>query len=180
LKNPTDPGLLRGDFPVRGCSSSRTPQNIEELSRGNPSHKPALCYIPHQHAESFEGRFRGLAVGVTLIHNSATCAAGLASLPCCLPQSGPLMNSSCLARRPSDHQSMDPDIYQIHTKAAGPTGKLPVTEDLLLNRPSGDLFGMTMDAGMGWNPAELGRKQFLVLSTLGGVRAPDGTPVALG
>jgi hypothetical protein len=39
------------------------------------------------------------------------------------------MNSSCLARRSSDHQSMDPDIYQIHTKAAGPTGKLPVTED---------------------------------------------------
>jgi len=72
------------------------------------------------------------------------------------------------------------DIYQVRTKAPGPTGKLPVTEDLLLNRPSGDLFGMTMDAGMGWNPAELGRKQFLILSTLGGVRAPDGTPIALG
>jgi xylonate dehydratase len=72
------------------------------------------------------------------------------------------------------------DIFEIRTKAPGPTGKLPVTEDLLLNRPSGDLFGMTQDAGMGWNPAELGRKQFLILSTLGGVRAPDGTPVALG
>jgi putative YjhG/YagF family dehydratase len=72
------------------------------------------------------------------------------------------------------------DIYQIRTKAPGPAGKLPVTEDLLLNRPSGDLFGMTQDAGMGWNPAELGRKQFLILSTLGGVRAPDGTPIALG
>jgi putative YjhG/YagF family dehydratase len=75
---------------------------------------------------------------------------------------------------------MDPDIYQIRSKAPGPTGRLPVTEDLLLNRPSGDLFGMTQDAGMGWNPAELGRKQFLILSTLGGVRAPDGTPIALG
>jgi putative YjhG/YagF family dehydratase len=72
------------------------------------------------------------------------------------------------------------DIYQIRTKAPGPSGRLPVTPDLLLNRPSGDLFGMTQDAGMGWDPAELGRKQFLVLSTLGGVRAPDGTPVALG
>ena len=72
------------------------------------------------------------------------------------------------------------DIFEIRTKAPGPTGKLPVTEDLLLNRPSGDLFGMTQDAGMGWNPAELGRKQFLILSTLGGVRAPDGTPIALG
>jgi putative YjhG/YagF family dehydratase len=75
---------------------------------------------------------------------------------------------------------MNPDIYQIRTKAPGPTGKLPVTEDLLLRRPSGDLFGMTQDAGMGWNPAELGRKQFLILSTLGGVRAPDGSPIALG
>ncbi len=75
---------------------------------------------------------------------------------------------------------MDADIYRIYTKAAGPPGKLPVTEDLLLNRPSGDLFGLTMDAGMGWDPAELGRKQFLILSTLGGVRAPDGTPIALG
>src|SRR5678815_2288306 len=72
------------------------------------------------------------------------------------------------------------DIFEIRTKAPGPAGTLPVTEDLLLNRPSGDLFGMTQDAGMGWNPAELGRKQFLILSTLGGVRAPDGTPVALG
>src|SRR5678815_4314497 len=72
------------------------------------------------------------------------------------------------------------DIFEVRTKAPGPTGRLPVTEDLLLNRPSGDLFGMTMDAGMGWNPAELARKQFLILSTLGGVRAPDGTPIALG
>jgi putative YjhG/YagF family dehydratase len=72
------------------------------------------------------------------------------------------------------------DIYQIQTKAPGPAGKLPVTEDLLLNRPSGDLFGMTMNAAMGWTPAELGRKQFLLLSTQGGVRAPDGQPVALG
>jgi putative YjhG/YagF family dehydratase len=71
-------------------------------------------------------------------------------------------------------------IYDLRTKAPGPSGRLPVTEDLLLRRPSGDLFGMTQDAGMGWNPAELGRKQFLILSTLGGVRAPDGTPVALG
>ena len=72
------------------------------------------------------------------------------------------------------------DIYEIHTKAPGPAGMLPVTEDLLLRRPSGDLFGMTQDAGMGWNPSELGRKQFLILSTLGGVRAPDGAPIALG
>jgi xylonate dehydratase len=76
--------------------------------------------------------------------------------------------------------SDSPAIYQLQTKAAGPAGSLPVTEDLLLNRPSGDLFGLTQNAGMGWNPAEAGRKQFLILSTQGGLRAPDGKPIALG
>jgi putative YjhG/YagF family dehydratase len=51
---------------------------------------------------------------------------------------------------------------------------------MLLNSPSGDLFGLTQNAGMGWNPGEAGRKQFLILSTQGGLRAPDGTPIALG
>ncbi|MGA2855085.1 MAG: YjhG/YagF family D-xylonate dehydratase, partial [Verrucomicrobiota bacterium] len=48
------------------------------------------------------------------------------------------------------------------------------------NSPSGDLFGLTQNAGMGWNPAEAGRNQFLILSTQGGLRAPDGQPIALG
>lgn len=73
-----------------------------------------------------------------------------------------------------------PEIYRIQTRNAGPAGSLPLTEELLLNSPSGDLFGMTQNAGMGWNPAEVGRKQFLILSTQGGLRAPDGTPIALG
>src|SRR5262245_58031954 len=51
---------------------------------------------------------------------------------------------------------------------------------MLLNSPSGDMFGMTQNVGMGWNPAEAGRKHFLILSTQGGVRAPDGRPIALG
>ncbi len=72
------------------------------------------------------------------------------------------------------------DIYRIRTQASGPTGSLPITEEMLRHSPSGDLFGMTQNAGMGWNPAEVGRKQFLILSTQGGLRAPDGTPVALG
>src|SRR5207237_8296259 len=42
------------------------------------------------------------------------------------------------------------------------------------------LFGRTANAGMGWAPSELGRKQFLILSTQGGLRAPDGKPIALG
>src|SRR5437016_5168947 len=73
-----------------------------------------------------------------------------------------------------------PDIYLIRTRADGPAGSLPLTEEMLLNRPSGDIFGLTQNAGMGWDPRELGRKQFLILSTQGGLRAPDGQPIALG
>ena len=73
----------------------------------------------------------------------------------------------------------DPAVLDVQTTAAGPTGNLPLTEELLLHAPSGDLFGLTQDAGMGWNPAELGRKEFLILSTQGGIRAPDGRPIAL-
>ncbi|HLJ96448.1 MAG TPA: YjhG/YagF family D-xylonate dehydratase [Gemmataceae bacterium] len=74
----------------------------------------------------------------------------------------------------------DPSIYDVQTTAAGPSGSLPLTEELLLHAPSGDLFGWSQDVGMGWNPAELQRKEFLLLSTQGGMRAPDGSPIALG
>ena len=69
---------------------------------------------------------------------------------------------------------------QILTHASGPAGTLPFTEDFLVNGASGDHFGMTQNAGMGWNPVELLRKQFVILSTAGGLRNPDGSPVALG
>ena len=68
----------------------------------------------------------------------------------------------------------------VRTRAAGPQGSLPLTEEFLRDHPSGDIFGMTQDAGMGWDPGELNRKQFLLLSTQGGLREPDGRPVALG
>lgn len=51
---------------------------------------------------------------------------------------------------------------------------------MLLHRPSGDLFGLTHDVGMGWDPAKLGGKEVLLLSTHGGIRAADGSPIALG
>jgi putative YjhG/YagF family dehydratase len=74
----------------------------------------------------------------------------------------------------------DRAVWEVTTSAAGPAGRLPLTAEMLLERPSGDIFGLTQNAGMGWDPRELGRAQFLVLSTQGGVRAPDGRPVALG
>src|SRR5262249_46853494 len=72
------------------------------------------------------------------------------------------------------------EIFQIQTKAPGPSGRLPLTEEMLRERPSGDIFGLTQNAGMAWDPSEAGRKPFLILSPRGGVRAPDGRPVALG
>ena len=71
-------------------------------------------------------------------------------------------------------------LYDIASKAPGPQGTLPLTHDLLLKRPSGDLFGWAMNAGMGWDPGALGAKEILILSTHGGVRAEDGAPIALG
>ena len=81
---------------------------------------------------------------------------------------------------PDLFNATDPAIYEIKTKAPGPKGFLPLTPDMLRTRPSGDIFGWTQDAGMGWNPAELGGDEYLILSTQGGIRAPDGTPIALG
>lgn len=66
------------------------------------------------------------------------------------------------------------------TRASGPAGRLPITAEMLLKEPSGNLFGMTQDAGMGWRPDEVGRAQFLIVSTQGGLRAADGSPIALG
>ena len=76
--------------------------------------------------------------------------------------------------------SDDAQIYEILTNAPGPDGKIPLTEDMLLNGPSGDVFGLSQNAGMGWNPTQLGRKQYLILSTQGGIRGEDGKPIALG
>jgi len=74
----------------------------------------------------------------------------------------------------------NPDVLNIVSRAEGPQGQLPLTEQLLNHSPSGDLFGMTQNAGMGWNPNELLRDQYLILSTQGGLRSETGEPIALG
>src|SRR5256885_9930420 len=74
----------------------------------------------------------------------------------------------------------DRAVWEIRTSGPGPAGRLPLTAEMLLERPSGDIFGLTQNAGMGWDPRELGRPGFLLASTQGGIRAPDGHPVALG
>ena len=49
--------------------------------------------------------------------------------------------------------SADPRLYDVQTHATGPQGSLPLTDELLKHAPSGDLFGLTQNAGMGWDPA---------------------------
>jgi putative YjhG/YagF family dehydratase len=73
-----------------------------------------------------------------------------------------------------------PDVDTLATHSSGPSGTLPLTDEMLRDWSSGDLFGLTQSAGMGWDPKKLLGDQYLILSTQGGVRAPDGTPIALG
>ncbi len=76
--------------------------------------------------------------------------------------------------------SADSTLWEVITQGDGPEGKLPLDEQMLLDLPSGDLFGLTQNAGMGWRPDQLLRKQYLILSTQGGIRGEDGKPIALG
>ena len=47
---------------------------------------------------------------------------------------------------------------------------IPLTDEMLKDWPSGDLFGLVQNAGMGWTSAEVARDPFLILSTQGGLR----------
>src|SRR6185369_10354881 len=76
--------------------------------------------------------------------------------------------------------SADASLFDVRSKAPGPQGSLPITAEMLRNSPSGNLFGWSQNAGMGWDPQALGGKDILILSTHGGIRADDGTPIALG
>jgi putative YjhG/YagF family dehydratase len=74
----------------------------------------------------------------------------------------------------------DPSILEVQTTAEGPAGALPLSDEMLRTWPSGDLFGLSQNAGMGWDPGQVDRDPYLILSTQGGLRGPDGNPIALG
>ncbi len=71
-------------------------------------------------------------------------------------------------------------VANTHTSGHGREGKLPLTGEMLLNEPSGNLFGLTQNVAMGWNPEEVNNEQYLIVSTHGGLRGEDGSAVALG
>ena len=71
----------------------------------------------------------------------------------------------------------------IHTSrldGTGPDGRLPLTAQMLRDEPSGNIFGLTQNAGMGWRPDALSGPQYVIVSTMGGMRSEQGEPIALG
>ena len=77
-------------------------------------------------------------------------------------------------------ETADAGLLGVTTHARGPEGQLPLSVQMLLTEPSGNLFGLTQNAGMGWSPDRLLDPEFLILSTHGGLRAENGEPIALG
>ena len=77
-------------------------------------------------------------------------------------------------------ESDTPGLDRVATHAPGPQGALPLSAEMLLTQPSGNLFGLSQNAGMGWEPERLLDPEFLILSTHGGLRSEDGRPIALG
>ncbi|WP_416148702.1 YjhG/YagF family D-xylonate dehydratase [Salipaludibacillus sp. HK11] len=71
-------------------------------------------------------------------------------------------------------------VGNIATTAAGPSGELPLTSEMLLNSASGDLFGLSQNVGMGWESSKLTGRQILILGTSGGIKDENEKPIALG
>jgi xylonate dehydratase len=88
--------------------------------------------------------------------------------------------SDKLPAEPLELEAEDLAAYEVITHAAGPSGALPLDPAFLRSAPSGHLFGLTENAGMGWAPEDVRRDAFLILATVGGVRTSEGAPLALG
>jgi putative YjhG/YagF family dehydratase len=81
---------------------------------------------------------------------------------------------------PNDILGSETTVQETRLFGEGPQGRLPLTADALREEPSGNLFGMTQNVAMGWHPEEVGRDHYCIVSTQGGLRAEDGSPLALG
>lgn len=113
-------------------------------------------------------------VGPSAVNRSCQCYL--------MPSNGSLPNSISYQRIMTvmNLYFQSPDADAIQTHAPGPSGHLPLSDEILREWTSGDLFGLTQSVGMGFDPRRVLGDQYLIISTQGGVRAPDGTPIALG
>lgn len=76
--------------------------------------------------------------------------------------------------------SGDASLFAFDAMTDGPAGRLPLDAGRLAAMSSGELFGWTQNVAMGLDPTRLTGREFLVLSTMGGLRGPGGEPIALG
>ena len=81
---------------------------------------------------------------------------------------------------PGQLEIEDESIFIIQTHSQGPSGKIELSDEVLKHAPSGNLFGLSQNVGMGWSPKNFLGPQFLILNSHGGVRSEDGSPIALG
>jgi dihydroxyacid dehydratase/phosphogluconate dehydratase len=77
-------------------------------------------------------------------------------------------------------ESGDDGVDRLVTTAEGPAGQLPLDAEMLRTTSSGNLFGWTQNVAMGLSPSRLRSPEYLIISTQGGLRGPDGEAVALG
>ncbi|MDO9176626.1 MAG: YjhG/YagF family D-xylonate dehydratase, partial [Actinomycetota bacterium] len=82
----------------------------------------------------------------------------------------------------NDHllDSGDESLYTVATTADGPAGALPLDAERLAAMSSGELFGWTQNVAMGLDPKRLASREFLIMSTMGGLRGAGGESIALG
>ena len=83
---------------------------------------------------------------------------------------------------PTLEQILDTPDAAANTRmeGVGPSGRLSLTDEMLRQEPSGNLFGLTQNVGMGWDAAHARGAEYVIVSTQGGLRAEDGSPIALG
>ena len=47
-------------------------------------------------------------------------------------------------------ESTDPSAFEVESRAEGPSGSLPLTDEMLRHWPSVDLFELSQNAGVKW------------------------------
>ena len=169
------PGTVRTDPTIHGCIGTMMARGysdgIEAATTGSPGRATAVSHATPSLSEIGPG-CDGENVPIRSILSFVPDRSPLPKMTD-MPKPAPVSPTDLFV-------TADPDLFAVQTREEGPAGSLPLTDEMLRFWPSGDLFGLTQNAGMGWDPAEVDRDPYLILSTQGGVRDADGSPVALG
>lgn len=77
-------------------------------------------------------------------------------------------------------ETTDSRLLDVATHARGPAGALPLTPEMLVTQPSGNLFGLTQNAGMGWDPQMAYAGSLTCARAIASWSVMTGTEVAAG